>query len=115
MPQNKAQLYMAHSMIKHVHEDYVPGEEITITPLVNKNKLYAGMTKLELEKRTIWAPNSTTELQTDLTTRPRITIDSARLLSLYTTRPPVNNKPNIGIEKEITVTASGDVRIVPAA
>jgi hypothetical protein len=115
MPQNRSQLYIAHSLIKHVHEDYTVGEEITITPLINKTKLYAGWTKVEIKKHASLAPNSNTEVSTNLTTDPNISIDGDRFLSLYTTRPPFNNKPKTGVAREVTVTSKGDVSIIPAS
>lgn len=115
MPQNRSQLYMAHSLIKHAHEDYTVGEEITITPLINKTKLYAGWTKVEFNKRAALAPDQKTEVSTNLTTEPNIPIDGDRFLSLYTTRPPFNNKPKTGVAKEVTVTSKGDVSIIPAS
>lgn len=91
LPQDRSQLYLAGSLCKRIHSDYVPmSEQVTLIPLQNVTKLYAGkerppLTKVVYSQNKCLSPSSTFELTTDLQTYPKLDIDDDHFLSLYTT------------------------------
>lgn len=76
-PQDRYQLYLAHSMAKKYRRDYELMEEVTLVPLKNTSTLFAGKAKADFEvtHHAYLSPNSTYTVKTDLLTEPAIDID----------------------------------------